>query len=342
MYDVIIAGAGPAGCAAAKILADKGFKVLIAERAKLPRYKSCSGQLIRKSVELIRSYFGESVPEAVMCRPFYVKGMVFTDDGGREYRFEQNGINCRRSSFDDFLVRKAVCAGAELRDDTSVIRTEEEANCVKAVFSSSGNEYSEKAVYLIACDGAAGSVSRRISGYPQSYVYTYQKYIKGNADLDKHYFYAYLQPQLSQYDAWLNFKDDHILLGTAVTDVSRTEHYFETFTEYMKKRHSLEIYATVREDKWIMPQVTAGCPVNCGAGRILLSGEAAGFLNPMGEGISSALESGHLAGSAVTEYFTDSKKVLSEYKKSLEPLHSYMKSQWRFTARLSLKFGFMK
>ena len=41
MYDVIVAGAGPAGCTAAKMLAEKGCKVLLAERFKMPRYKSC-------------------------------------------------------------------------------------------------------------------------------------------------------------------------------------------------------------------------------------------------------------------------------------------------------------
>ena len=41
--DVLVVGAGPAGTTAAKVLAGKGFRVLLAERCKLPRYKSCSG-----------------------------------------------------------------------------------------------------------------------------------------------------------------------------------------------------------------------------------------------------------------------------------------------------------
>ena len=42
MYDVIIIGAGPSGSTAAKILAEKGYKVLLIEKFKMPRYKSCS------------------------------------------------------------------------------------------------------------------------------------------------------------------------------------------------------------------------------------------------------------------------------------------------------------
>lgn len=47
MYDCIIIGAGPAGSTAAKILAEKGLKVLLVEKFKLPRHKSCSGILIK-------------------------------------------------------------------------------------------------------------------------------------------------------------------------------------------------------------------------------------------------------------------------------------------------------
>ena len=54
MYDVIVIGAGPAGCTAAKILAENGFRVLLAEKFKLPRYKSCSGQLIQKTLNLVK------------------------------------------------------------------------------------------------------------------------------------------------------------------------------------------------------------------------------------------------------------------------------------------------
>lgn len=55
MFDVIVIGAGPAGSTASKILAEKGFHVLLAERLKMPRYKSCSGQLIKKSLDLVQN-----------------------------------------------------------------------------------------------------------------------------------------------------------------------------------------------------------------------------------------------------------------------------------------------
>ena len=130
MCDVIIIGAGPAGCTAAQELSCNGYKVLLVEKFKMPRNKSCSGILIKKSMYLVRQYFGEDVPKFTMCRPSVNRGMVFTNDKSQEYRFEQEGLNIWRSSFDYWLATKAVKAGAELHDRTTALSCEEQGNCV--------------------------------------------------------------------------------------------------------------------------------------------------------------------------------------------------------------------
>lgn len=114
MYDVIVIGAGPTGSTAAKILAEKGKKVLLVEKFKMPRYKSCSGQLIKKSIDLVQAYFGEAVPASAMCAPAQSRGMIFTNDNGKEFCFEQAGLNVWRSSFDYWLARKAAEKGRSL------------------------------------------------------------------------------------------------------------------------------------------------------------------------------------------------------------------------------------
>ena len=80
MYDVIVVGAGPAGSTAAKVLSEKGMRVLLVERHKLPRYKSCSGVLIQKSIDLVQCYYGKEVPLSATCTPVENRGMIFTDD----------------------------------------------------------------------------------------------------------------------------------------------------------------------------------------------------------------------------------------------------------------------
>ena len=125
MYDVIVIGAGPAGSSAARELAANGYRVLLVEKFQMPRNKSCSGILIKKSVELVDAYFGESVPRDVMCAPHENRGIIFTNDAGQEYRYEQDGLNIWRSSFDHWLAQKAVEAGAEFRDETTALDCED-------------------------------------------------------------------------------------------------------------------------------------------------------------------------------------------------------------------------
>ena len=341
MYDVIIIGVGPAGSSAAKELAVKGYNVLMVEKFMIPRNKSCSGILIKKSMQLIHTYFGENIPRTVMCTPTDNRGMIFTNDDGREYRYEQEGLNIWRDSFDYWLAQKAVEAGAELRDETTAIHCEEYADCV-VVRLKEKEEYTEKAKMVIACDGAVSTIKRKLIQVPHNYVTTYQTFNSGSIDLDHHYFYAYLQPQLSEYDAWFNVKDDYLIFGVAVKDTSKIGYYYTKFIEYMKLEHNAKIKAQEKAEKWIMPHIMPGCPVDYGKGRVLFAGDAAGFLNPMGEGISAGLESGYAAAKAIQEVDLhrdfDVQAVYEAYQENTMALKTYMERQWRFVANLSAKF----
>lgn len=46
MLDVIVVGAGPGGCAAAKNCAELGLKTMLLEKKKLPREKLCTGMVM--------------------------------------------------------------------------------------------------------------------------------------------------------------------------------------------------------------------------------------------------------------------------------------------------------
>ena len=175
MYNIIVIGAGPTGSTAAKVLAEKGYKVLLVEKFKIPRYKSCSGQLIKKTIDLVQAYFGEAVPADTMCVPTENKGMIFTNDKGKSFRFEQDGLNVWRSSFDKWLADKAEQSGVEVRDNTTALSCEEHDGIVTVTLKGE-NTYIEQAKYVIDCEGVVGTLKRKLLRCDLPYITTYQTY----------------------------------------------------------------------------------------------------------------------------------------------------------------------
>ena len=53
IWDVLVVGAGPAGSSAARVAAEGGASVLLIDRARFPRYKTCGGGLIGISLDTL-------------------------------------------------------------------------------------------------------------------------------------------------------------------------------------------------------------------------------------------------------------------------------------------------
>lgn len=108
----------------------------------------------------------------------------------------------------------------------------------------------------------------------------------------------------------------------------------------------------------LMPHIGSGYKVDYGIGRVLFAGEIAGFLNPMGEGISAGMESGYCAANAIATHLYDldmisdqmgmqyheneAFMVCCEYQKATTPLKKYMERQWDFVAGIATPFDHMK
>lgn len=137
-----------------------------------------------------------------------------------------------------------------------------------------------------------------------------------------------MQPELSEYDAWFNVKDNFLVFGVAVQDVSKIRDYYDKFISYMKTYNNLHIFKQVKEEKWLMPRSGQKCKIDYGIGRVIFAGEIAGFLNPMGEGISAGMESAYNAAYAIESCFDSPEKVRASYEASTKELRGYMKRQW--------------
>ena len=109
----------------------------------------------------------------------------------------------------------------------------------------------------------------------------------------------------------------------------------------MKTHHGLQIEQQVKAEKWLMPHIRPGGSVTYGQGQVLFAGEIAGFLNPMGEGISAGMESGYCAANAVMKHWGDLIGIYAEYQRDTRQLKSYMERQWSFVGRMAGTFSEM-
>ena len=127
-FDVVIVGAGPAGCATALILARTGVEVAILERGQYPGAKNVSGAALYGPVlnNLIPKYWEdkESFERHLTTKKITMlsEGRSMTIDVDlRDFnQTPYNGITVQRPKFDRWLSKKAEEAGAMILPDTMV------------------------------------------------------------------------------------------------------------------------------------------------------------------------------------------------------------------------------
>ncbi|HXS12406.1 MAG TPA: FAD-dependent oxidoreductase [Acidobacteriaceae bacterium] len=171
-YDALIAGAGPAGCAAAYDLARAGKRVLMLERRTFPRHKACACGLTRKTLRALR-YSVEPVLERE-CRevvlqeagPRFHQG-VRVADKSCEVRLRTRKVICAmavREKFDAFCLEQTMAAGAQLKKIESVVAVRESAAWVEIEVAVDGVIETLRAPVLVGADGSNGQMRRLSAG----------------------------------------------------------------------------------------------------------------------------------------------------------------------------------
>ena len=114
MNDVVIAGGGPAGLAAAIRGAQRGFRIVLFERSEAPPDKACGEGLMPSGVrelEKLGARVGESAP---------FRGIRYLQENGRavEALFREPGLGIRRTVLSQALRERALECGVSLRRGT--------------------------------------------------------------------------------------------------------------------------------------------------------------------------------------------------------------------------------
>jgi geranylgeranyl reductase family protein len=293
IWDVAVIGAGPAGATAARVAAAAGRRVILLERAELPRYKTCGGGLLNRSVTAVPPEVQLPVKARAVALTFSFCGrLVRTRKASRPIIQLVN-----RDEFDAALTGAARTAGATVCEKTVVTQLAQEQD---AVCVSTREHGPIRARVVVGADGSAG----RCAGYvgvqydqvdlgleleiptPPDQRASWE----GRALLD-------WGPIPGSY-AWVFPKGDLLSVGVIAA----------RGTSAQARDYLGEVLSRLRLNQ-IQPTVSSGHLTRCRAddaplyrGRVLVAGDAAGLLDPWSrEGISFALRSGALAGQAAAD-----------------------------------------
>jgi 2-polyprenyl-6-methoxyphenol hydroxylase-like FAD-dependent oxidoreductase len=169
MYDAIIVGARCAGSPTAMLLARKGYRVLLVDKATFPSDTISTHILWPHGVEVLERWGLASELESTgappICRrmsfdvgPFALRGTIPDANGGR------GGFCPRRKALDTVLLNAAAASGAEVRPAFTVERLLFDGDTVVGIrgHQRQGAPVEERARIVIGADGIRSLVAQQV------------------------------------------------------------------------------------------------------------------------------------------------------------------------------------
>lgn len=306
--DVIVVGAGPAGATLGRELARRGLSVLILEKEKLPRDKTCAGGITRRTAGLLDFDIG-----TVAERTTYGARMTYRLSGECIKRHRGPFVYMvTRSEFDHMLVQKAQDAGATVIEGVEVEEVEADGRSAKV--ATTGGDF--KARIVVGADGANGVVATN-AGLMRGARLDLALQVEVSAGADEMAKWDSLigidQGQLPGGYGWIFPKKDHLSVG--VGGDARLSKKLKPYLE--KLLHHVGIDEAGDIQGGLLPIRGKGMPIQ--RGNVLLLGDAAGLVNPITrEGIYYAIRSARLAATVIADALQSESIDLTGYQRAVD------------------------
>jgi len=333
-FDVIVVGGGPSGSTATAFLGKAGHKVLLLDKARFPRDKTCGDAISGKSLAVLRELGLIGAVEALPHSKIY--GVTFSSPEGYvveiPFRKEENvGYCVRRLVYDDMLFQNAKKFATAIEEFTvtDVIRENNFVVGVKGV-GKDGKEQAFRSKVVVGADGASSVVANKLGVDTIDDAHScvaVRAYYKGVTRMTKNIELHFCNSIIPGY-FWI-FPLDNGLANVGVGVLNRDlkkrhlnlkEWMFneiKTNPLFKERFANAELASEVKA--WRLP-FGSKRRKNYGNG-FLLVGDAAALIDPFtGEGMGNGTTSGRLAAKAIhaaLEANDFSEKTLSAYEKSI-------------------------
>ena len=329
--DVVIVGASLSAAAAAKRLVDAGLETIVLERKELPRHKICSGILSPRGHRFLLENFGP-LPRETLHEPTSCRGVTFHFPSMVSMPMDFFGgstPHLHRKYSDYWAIKRS---GAEVHDRTSFAGLEDNGDHVLVHARKNGEPVEYRARQVIGADGPSSLVIRAIyPDYPQSipWFFVGQKFHDIiDCPLDPDYFHFWFHPKLGHY-TWSHARDGRQIVGVGFKRGDNFAKKHENVVNYLADKHGVRLQPHTEDE---------GCGENFGPslinryvfgkGNVLITGQAAGFLNMIGEGMSCALHSGAICGEAVVEARARNRPMADMYRRMIASEVRRTSDQW--------------
>jgi geranylgeranyl reductase family protein len=323
--DVAIVGAGPAGATAARSLAKNGLKVILVEKDDIPKEKPCGGMVTPRVFERFKYLRSEMEKLAVSSS---YGACLYPPSLATKVQYvttKPQILMILRKKFDHTLVRMAMDSGAMLinnRVKGLVIRPD----IVRMLLD--GNTIIESSI-VVGADGVNSVIAKETDLLPilnseKVALAVVSESKIGESAVEEcfgdrrtvHLFFGF--NNLFGY-AWVFPKMRHVNIGLGGL-LSRTRDIKGSFMKFIQvlRKNGL-IPKRLQIESYSAALIPLGGPIErTYRDRVVLCGDAAGFVNPLtGEGVYYAMASGEIASKVIMDAIESGKlsgQKLSEYE----------------------------
>lgn len=308
-YDVLIIGAGPAGSFLAHKLKNKNIKVLILEKKKFPRYKTCAGGLSKKTYDILSSEFKNinSIVEKTVKNGLYVRNNKFTLVNTDEELIYMT----YRSVLDNFLVKAAVDNKTIfLKDNITIKKINLKNNTV--TFLEGKKEIIVSYDILVGAWGNNIHLNKLVNLYPFDYFDLSSSW-EGPAgskfkDYEEKYSLNQIMKKYPSFVCYIFPKKKLITAGIFTSKYPFPHVWKDLWLDFL---NFWNLDKKIKPNYSVIPIRDFNKPIS--RDNIILIGDAAGLADPFtGEGIYYALISAMIASKNIEKYFRLKKFKLDE------------------------------